>query len=984
MKASTWNEHVFGNHRAIVEVERKCDAIRVHVPWRRRDPNPQDKNVVVIDAAANVRVLNTVVADISRASGDIVFQPMTAPGTYHVYFMPFTGSVRAHYPQCAYLPPEATAQPAWLERNKLTPDELKAGSWMVLPDARFAGFQTIDDFSAFGPMETSATKAETDGLLELHPAAPFLLFAEDREHPIRMTDCLPKRWIERGAFTPVRGAAQRGEFYAFQIGLFAARGPVRNVQLSFAALTSKTTISVVPPGSFRCINLGGTDWTGKTIAKSVSVDAGAVQPLWCGVQLPTTIGPGEYSTSISVSADGMKPQTATLILTVSTKAAPAAGDDDPFRLSRLRWLDSTLALDDELVKPFTAVEAAGTTFNVLGRRIVAGPGGLPAQILSFFAPEVTHLVSRGREILARPMRLVVEDDHSRLVRFQAGQPKITHQAPGAASWEAHSTAPGLDSTVQARLECDGNLEVSIALHARKAMKLADVRLELPLVRRVAQYMMGLGLKGGLRPACHDWKWDVTTNQDCVWAGDASAGVQIMLKDANYVRPLNTNFYQQQPLVMPVSWANGGKGGIRCLELDAATFMISCYSGSRAMRAGETQFFNFRLLLTPFRPITPASHFSARYFHACTPPAEAVAAGANVINIHHATELNPYLNYPFLRSKELKAYIEEAHKLGCKVKLYYTVRELTNRAPELFALRSLGCEIFSEGPGNGYAWLQEHLGSHYIPAWFVPELKDAAIITAGGSRLHNFYVEGLDWLARNLGIDGIYLDDVAFDRTIMKRVRKILDRRRPGALIDLHSANQFNPHDGFANSAGLYLDHLPYVDRLWFGEYFDYNAKPDYWLVEVSGIPFGLMGEMLEGGGNPWRGMLYGMTCRKPWQGASDPGPLWQAWDAFGIHESRMLGYWAPSCPVATNHKDVLATVYARQNKAMIALASWAPEPVEVKLDADWHALGLSVKKMKLVAPNIENFQKAATLSPTGRIPIEPGKGCLLVASAKRK
>jgi hypothetical protein len=79
---------------------------------------------------------------------------------------------------------------------------------------------------------------------------------------------------------------------------------------------------------------------------------------------------------------------------------------------------------------------------------------------------------------------------------------------------------------------------------------------------------------------------------------------------------------------------------------------------------------------------------------------------------------------------------------------------------------------------------------------------------------------------------------------MKRLRKILDRSKQGALIDLHSANQYNPRDGFANSANLYLEHFPYIDRLWFGEYFDYDSAPDFWLVEVSGIPFGLMGEML--------------------------------------------------------------------------------------------------------------------------------------------
>jgi len=58
------------------------------------------------------------------------------------------------------------------------------------------------------------------------------------------------------------------------------------------------------------------------------------------------------------------------------------------------------------------------------------------------------------------------------------------------------------------------------------------------------------------------------------------------------------------------------------------------------------------------------------------------------------------------------------------------RELTNHAPELFALRSLGDEVLSHGPGGGYSWLQEHLGDDYIAAWHVPEIRDAAVVNSG--------------------------------------------------------------------------------------------------------------------------------------------------------------------------------------------------------------------------------------------------------------
>ena len=132
---------------------------------------------------------------------------------------------------------------------------------------------------------------------------------------------------------------------------------------------------------------------------------------------------------------------------------------------------------------------------------------------------------------------------------------------------------------------------------------------------------------------------------------------------------------------------------------------------------------------------------------------------------------------------------------------------------------------------------------------------------------------------------------------MKRIRRVLESNRPDPRIDVHSANQFNPADGYINSIFLYMEHMPYLDRLWFGEYFKYEKSPEYWLTDVSGIPFGMMSEMLQDGGNPYRGMLYGMTAREPME--SVPSQLWKVWDAFGIKDSRMMGYWVSYNPVKT-------------------------------------------------------------------------------------
>jgi hypothetical protein len=276
-------------------------------------------------------------------------------------------------------------------------------------------------------------------------------------------------------------------------------------------------------------------------------------------------------------------------------------------------------------------------------------------------------------------------------------------------------------------------------------------------------------------------------------------------------------------------------------------------------------------------------------------------------------------------------------------------------------------------------LQEHVVDNYIPAWFVPEIKDAAMINSGMSRWHNYYVEGMNWLVQNVGIDGIYLDDVAFDRITMKRIKRVLTADGHPGIIDLHSANQYNPRDGYNNSANLYMEHFPYLNRLWFGEYFDYEHNtPDFFLTEVSGIPYGLMGEMLEGGGNPWRGMVYGMTNRMPWTENADPRPIWKVWDAFGMQGTKMIGYWSASCPVKTDNAAVPATVYEKKGAALVALASWAEQDTTVRLHIDWNALGIDAAHAVIEAPEIRDFQPGRTFGVDETIPVQKGKGWMLI------
>ena len=112
----------------------------------------------------------------------------------------------------------------------------------------------------------------------------------------------------------------------------------------------------------------------------------------------------------------------------------------------------------------------------------------------------------------------------------------------------------------------------------------------------------------------------------------------------------------------------------------------------------------------------------------------------------------------------------------------------------------------------------------------------------------------------------------------------------------------------------------------------------------------------------------------------DPGNIWKVWDDFGIADADMIGYWVPDCPVKTNHKDILATVYVKKNQTLVAIASWAGEKTDVKLTFDWSALKINPEVATLRAPEILNFQQVACFHPDNRIPVEPARGWLLVIS----
>lgn len=138
--------------------------------------------------------------------------------------------------------------------------------------------------------------------------------------------------------------------------------------------------------------------------------------------------------------------------------------------------------------------------------------------------------------------------------------------------------------------------------------------------------------------------------------------------------------------------------------------------------------------------------------------------------------NRYINWPFVPEivDFMENFTSQAHALQMQVKFYYTIRELTNHAVELFALKALQGEVILDEdpytiPQAGYchswdchggsAWLHQHVMNNYVYCWQQGLSNgeiDGSVCDIGTSRWFNYYLEGLRRSVESPPhMDGIY-------------------------------------------------------------------------------------------------------------------------------------------------------------------------------------------------------------------------------------
>lgn len=538
-----------------------------------------------------------------------------------------------------------------------------------LPAAEFLGMQPRRAFDNFTAMELVATPAE---LQHLGGLDSWLLIPGDRMAPLRLTKAsngdFPIGWLDAAVIGDKRhdpaavmsGSAQPGEWFAFQLGVWARSTSVEVLAVSVSGAPELSA-------NFSCMSLGGTDYSGQSFEKQWYLPSGRLSALWMGVQVPLTAASATLKGSLEMSlraADSGTPQTISIPIALAVAGPPIvnSGDDEPSKMSRLRWLDSRIGISDRVPKPYTPIDtsawATNRTLRLLGRSLSIGLSGMPQHIVA------TRLI--GSKIFALPGGW----------RWESSGPMLCNQSQSSVTWVAKGTNPtGVHIQVEGTLSFEGYVDLSLSLSSASAATVTLTDFEVVATLR-APFLMGLG-RAGRRLGAQAWPLahipptktpapsgcdannslplaykPAVSSAPMVWAGDTDGGLRIKWKGpgSEWDNPAyrgESSWYNSGLSIITVANASG---------LPSDLVHVHTSTGALNLTQAVPTVFHIDLCVTPFklRVEQRNSHFQSRYFqigypdHHMYTAQEVAATGATIATIHQGVDsmINPYINWPF--------------------------------------------------------------------------------------------------------------------------------------------------------------------------------------------------------------------------------------------------------------------------------------------------------------------------------------------------
>lgn len=315
------------------------------------------------------------------------------------------------------------------------------------------------------------------------------------------------------------------------------------------------------------------------------------------------------------------PKTIRINLNVSGTVLSDCGDSELWRLSRLRWLNSTMGEEETLLPPYTPLKIKDRTIKCLGREIQFNSLGFPDSIRS-----------NGIEILRYPTGMEMLSAGKTRKWKPISYRLITSNA-AVIEQEYISASGPLTMIVHSKTEFDGSITFTVSYKTAQQISVQDIQLNIPLSKDITEYMMGIGCIGGYCPE----KWDVNRVQNFVWLGRPDTELHIKSLYPEDIWP----YVNLKDVGFPDSWWNRGKGGAK-MRQDSDQTLMSIFTGPRILKANVNLEFRYRYIVTPFRAFKRDWSILPGIFK-----------GGNYDVLWHGTPTNPYINYPFTNDDGLR-------------------------------------------------------------------------------------------------------------------------------------------------------------------------------------------------------------------------------------------------------------------------------------------------------------------------------------------
>ena len=679
-----------GDVRAVLSLtaaDIAADSATVQVFWRRRDPTPFNKTIIALDAAQAPLVVAQ--AAIESDCGVVTLtRPGLAPGTYYLYYLPFhqgSGGASVTFSWQGCNDTSAAEGNACVLGGSASASASVCAAVLPAAAAPVVRLENRDDFNAFTEMELLATPAEAAATAAALGAvnAWVGVFPEPRERAIRVLHIdtpgrpvIPVRWTPgqqgpQASAAPALGplAAAPGEFFTFQLGLWAFRGAIANVSYTASAFAPAAGGgAAIPASALTVLNLEGSDVFGAPFVNTqYALAAGEVGSLWVGLALPAAAAPGLYTGSVTLASPsgGGAPIATAVTLNVTGAPVPYGGAAAVTSMARLAWLNSQRGLEDTVPAPFVAVGAApappgqrGLALTSLNKQLAVGEDGLPSGLTVAY-PRVRSGAPAPslHAVLGAPIAFTLHDATPGTP--PAGPPTLTAPAAllrvtnSSATWSATSTVP-LAGGAAATLTTVGTLDftsylnfaVTISNAGAAPLALGDVRLTVPMAADNLGWVVGMDDTG--KEACvyedRAWRWHNTSGANKLWWGRPEAGLVLNLKGegVQWDSPMFGKDYPVFPYI-PDTWGGVGAQGAAAspygVNLTAGTAVA--FSGPRTLAPGESVVFRFDLALTPSKPQDWTRHWATRtrqlgYDVPYASPQAVSDMGVTVVTLHQGT------------------------------------------------------------------------------------------------------------------------------------------------------------------------------------------------------------------------------------------------------------------------------------------------------------------------------------------------------------